>query len=212
MKIRFLIIASLLASSANLMAQKWEFGTGLGAGISSTKKIENPRGDADTKFGTGVSASAWIANNVNERWGGEFRYNYRVGDMELKSGSAKATFASQAQSVHYDFHYHFANTDTMVRPFVGFGAGIKMFRGTGTEVAAQPLSNVALLTKTNDMRPMVSLAAGAKVKMNDRWGFRVEFHDFLTQFPSKIITPNVGSKVGGWMHDYVPVFGISYLF
>ena len=208
---RLLLVATLLAAS-NLSAQKWEFGTGIGAGISSSKNITNTRGSADAKFATGLNASAWIANNSSNRWGGEFRYNYRTGGMELKSGSAKATFGAQSQSIHYDFHFHFSDTESFLRPFVGFGGGVKMFRGTGTEIAAQPLSAVALLTKTNDMRPMVSLAAGVKVKVSDRWGFRVEFHDFLTQFPSKVIQPNVGSRVSGWIHDYVPSFGVSYLF
>lgn len=207
-----MFIALLLAGSSTLLAQKWEFGGALGAGISSSKTITNPRGQADAKFDTGVAGSAWIANNVGPRWGGEFRYNYRLGDMKLVGGSAKASFAAQAQSIHYDFHYHFSDYESVVRPFVGFGAGVKMFRGTGTEIAAQPLGNIALLTKTDDMKPMVSLSVGVKVKLNDRWGVRGEFHDFLTQFPSRIIAPNVGSKAGGWLHDYTPMFGISYLF
>ena len=41
---------------------------------------------------------------------------------------------------------------------------------------------------------------------------RVEVHDFLTPFPKQVIAPNQGAKVGGWLQDFVPMVGISYLF
>jgi hypothetical protein len=35
-------------------------------------------------------------------------------------------------------------------------------------------------------------------------------HDYLTPFPKEVITPNPPSKVSGWIHDIVPMFGLSY--
>jgi hypothetical protein len=40
---------------------------------------------------------------------------------------------------------------------------------------------------------------------------RVEVHDFATPFPKKVITPNLGAKVSGWIHDIVPMVGLSYV-
>jgi len=33
----------------------------------------------------------------------------------------------------------------------------------------------------------------------------------VSPFPTKVITPNVGAKSGGWLHDFVPMIGISYV-
>ena len=86
-----------------------------------------------------------------------------------------------------------------------------MYEGTGAEVAYQPLNEIALLTKTTDVRPLVSLGAGVKVNRGKKLGFRIELHDFLTPFPDKVIAPSQNSAVGGWIHDFVASAGISLL-
>ena len=59
-----------------------------------------------------------------------------------------------------------ARDESAVRPFVAFGGGIKMYRGTGEEQVVQPLSNIALLTKAQDLTGMLSIGAGFKVKLS----------------------------------------------
>ena len=99
-----------------------------------------------------------------------------------------------------------------LRPYVAFGAGVKLYQGTGTEVAAQPLSKIALLTKTSDLRPVASFGFGVKAKLGANWLLRAEIHDYMSPFPTKVFTPNSGSKVGGWFNDIVPMVGLSYIF
>jgi hypothetical protein len=91
-------------------------------------------------------------------------------------------------------------------------AGIKVFRGTGTEQAYQPLSNFALLTKDQDLTPVVSIAAGIKFAVSSHLQFRVELHDYLTPFPKKVIVPAQGANVGGWLQDFVPAAALAYTF
>ena len=207
------MLAGLLALTPAAFGQRWEFGGGAGGGFYTSQSITNPTaGNADAKIAAGPAAGVWLGYNSSERWGGEIRYNIQTGDFMLNSGSASATFGAATHTVHYDFQYHLRTTEDRIRPYVAFGAGIKVYQGTGTEVAAQPLSRIALLTKTTDMRPVASFGFGVKARMGEHWLFRASVNDYMSPFPTKVFTPNLGSKTGGWLNDIVPMVGISYLF
>ncbi len=211
MKLRIALVLIALSAPA-AFGQKWEFGGGGGFGFYTNQNVTNAIGDAEAKFASNVAASAWLANNSSSLWGGELRYDFQRGDMQLNSGGTKATFGAESHAVHYDFQFHFAPRSSPVRPFVAFGGGAKVYRGSGTEVAFQPLNRIALLTRTNDVRPMISAGAGVKVNMGKRLGLRLELHDYITPFPEKVIAPAANSSVGGWIHDFVATVGISFLF
>ena len=93
---------------------------------------------------------------------------------------------------------------------VAVGAGVKLYQGTGAQVAYQPLSNIALLTQQQDLAPLVSAGGGVKFQLSPHLQIRMDVHDYLTPFPKNVITPNMGGKVGGWLQDIVPMIGISY--
>lgn len=208
---RSLFILTLACVPA-VFAQKWELGGGAGFGFYTSQDITGTGGSGSAKFASNVAASAWVANNNREFLGGELRYDYQRGDAQLSSSGTTAKFAAQTHTIHYDFHYHFAPRNSPVRPFVAAGAGIKVYQGTGKEVVYQPLSNIGLLTKTNDVRPVVSVGAGIKFKVSKSLGFRAEVHDYLTPFPKNVIAPSLNQKASGWLQDLVVSFGVSYLF
>ncbi len=209
---KFVVCTAVLALAPSIRAQKWEFGGAVGGGFYTSQTVTNPAGSVDAKFATGVAGSAWLGNSIGGVLGGELRYDFQQGDMKLTSGGTSVSFGAQTHAIHYDFVLQTAQPEARVRPFVAAGAGVKVYRGTGTEQAFQPLSNVALLTKTQDVRALVSLAAGIKFHVSERVNFRVEVRDQMTPFPAQVIAPNVNSKVGGWLHDIIPMFGLSYLF
>jgi Outer membrane protein beta-barrel domain len=208
------ILSALLATASSAWCQKWEFGGGVGGGFYTSQTVTNATaGSGNAKIGSGLSASAWLGNNSSDRWGGELRYDYQRGSLNLTSGSGSASFGAMSHTIHYDVHLHFAPREASIRPFVAFGGGIKMFQGTGQEIAAQPLSRIALLSKTVDTRPVISAGAGVKARLGERWLLRAGVWDFVTPFPNKVIVPNIGTTVsGGWMHDFVPMIGLSYIF
>jgi len=193
-------------------AQKWEFGGGAGGGFYTAQDISGANGSASAKLANGLAGSAWLVNNTAGRWGGELRYDYGMNDFALSGGGQSATFAARTQAFHYDVLWYAAPNGSHIRPFVSMGAGVKLYQGTGSEVQLQPLSNVALLTQQQDLVPVASVGGGVKVQMSPRLSLRLELHDYLTPFPKKVITPNVGEKVGGlsWLNDFVPMIGISY--
>jgi hypothetical protein len=206
------VFIGALAVAPAAFAQKWEFGGGVGGGFYTSGDIANPAGNVSGKFSSNVAASAWLANNSGPLLGGELRYDYQRGNAVITGAGQSATFGAQSQAVHYDFLLHLAPRSSPVRPFVAAGGGVKVYQGTGAEVAFQPLSRIALLTKTNDLKPLVSVGAGIKFNVSKAFGFRAEIHDFLTPFPDKVIAPALNSKTGGWLNDFVVSFGISVLF
>jgi hypothetical protein len=208
---RTLLALAVLTAPAAL-AQKWEVGGGAGVGYYSSQNITSPAGSAAAKFASNISASAWLASNSPAFLGGELRYDWQRGAAELSSGGAKASFSAMSHALHYDMVLHFASIESPVRPFVSAGGGVKIFQGTGTEVAYQPLNRIGLLTRTSDIKPLISLGGGVKFQIGQRSALRIEVHDFLTQFPGKVITPALNANAGGWLHDLVIGFGFSMLF
>jgi len=154
--------------------------------------------------------SAWLDNHSAGKWSGEVRYDYGRGNLALNQAGTSATFAAETHAMHYDLQWRFASQEAAIQPFVSGGAGIKIYRGTGTEEVYQPLSNFALLTKVQDLTPLAVGGGGLRVRLSDHITLRLEVHDYLTPFPNKVIVPASGAKVGGWMQDIVPSVGLSF--
>jgi hypothetical protein len=210
MKLARLLVVCAAVAGIPASAQTWEFGGGVGGGFYTSRDITSPGGSARAKIQSNIAGSVWLDNNGQGRWGGELRWDYQRGALQLKQGGTAATFGAESHAIHYDFLYHFRNAGSPVRPFLAFGGGIKVYRGTGEEVVFQPLSGIALLSRTQDLVGMVSVGGGLKVKLSPHVQLRVEVHDFLTPFPKQVIVPNVGANAGGWLNDIVPMVGIAF--
>jgi len=133
-------------------------------------------------------------------------------NLRLQSGGQEATFSGQAHVLHYDILLHTNKKGSRTQYFAAVGGGLKVFRGTGTEAAYQPLSQFAYFTKTQALKPMASVGAGVKYALTNRIILRTEFRDYITMFPKDLITPAPGAKLGGLglLHDFVPMVSIGY--
>jgi hypothetical protein len=210
MKILQMLLVCSAVLAPRVMAQSWEVGGGVGGGFYTSQTVTSPAGSASAKIQTGLAGSAWLGNTWQGHWSGELRYDYEMGNLALSSGGTSASFGAHTQQFHYDIMWHATSSESRIRPYVAAGAGVKLYNGTGAQVAYQPLSNYALLTQQQDLTPLVSAGAGVKFQVSQHVQFRLDVHDYLTPFPNKVITPNVGAKVGGWLQDFVPMIGISY--
>jgi hypothetical protein len=209
LSITFLAFACLTPAA---FAQKWEVGAAGGGSFYTSQTVTNPAGNASVGLAPGFALSAWLANNNNNVIGGELRYDYEHSGLKLSSNGTNVNFAGQTNAIHYDFLMHFAPSESHVRPFIAGGAGVKVYSGTGKEQEFQPLSNIALLTKTSQWQPLVSVGGGVKFSFTRATILRLEAHDYLTPFPKNVIAPAQGSKVGGWLSDFVLEAGLSLAF
>jgi len=200
------------ACAPSVLAQKWEIGAGVGGDFYTSQTVSNPVGNANASLAKGVALSAWLGNNTGHVLGGELRYDYEKADLKLSGNGASANFGAHTQAFHYDFLFHLAPPESPVRPFVAAGGGVKVYTGSGTESEVQPLSNIGFLTKTSEVKGLISVGAGLKWTVGHNTLLRLEVHDYLTPFPKNVIAPADGSKVGGWLQDFVVMAGLSFGF
>ena len=74
-----------MAVAPSVVAQSWEVGGGAGGGFYTSQDVTGPSGSASAKVQTGVAGAAWLDNNGSGKWGGELRYDYQMGALELNS-------------------------------------------------------------------------------------------------------------------------------
>ena len=194
------------------LAQKWEIGGAGGYAFAKDNEVTNASGSADAGFKSSFLASAVASHHMFRHLSGEIRYLYRKGNPRVKSAGARADFAGESHAVHYDFLLHTSPKEAKVRPFVAFGGGVKVFRGTGVESAFQPLGDFALLTKTSETLPLLSVGGGVSVALSTHVVLRLEFRDHITPFPQQVIAPAPEAKLGGFLHDFLPMVGIGLKF
>lgn len=195
-----------------LAQQQWEVGGSAGYGIYRDVNVTGPAASGTAGFTSGVAFGAVLGNEISHRIAGEIRYTYRADDLKVSSGSAEAKASAQSHAIHYDFLIHATSRESVVRPFLAAGAGVKIFRGTGAEPSYQPLSNLLVLTHTTQPEPLISAGGGVKVSVSRHALVRFEFRDYATPLPDKLLAAPPGAKIRGWMHDFVFLAGVSTVF
>jgi hypothetical protein len=205
-----LAISILLVAGA-AFGQQWEFGGVGGGGFLNTVNATSAAGAATAGFNTGLAAGAFLGQNLYKHLSGELRYAYLQSDLSLKSGGSSASFAGVSHVVHYDLILH-TNRRSRAQLFVAVGGGMKIFRGTGAEEAYQPLSQFGYFTKAQALKPMGDVGAGVRWAVSRRVFMRAEFRDYITMFPTAIVTPAPGVKYGTLLQELVPMVGLSYEF
>ena len=211
---RNLVFASLLLAAAAVcaQAQQWEFGGVGGAAFLNTVPVSGSSGTATAGFQQGMAYGAFLGQNISPHIAGEIRYEYMQNNLQLKGAGSSASFAGMAHAIHYDILFHTNRRHSPVQFFAAVGGGMKIFDGTGTEAAYQPLSQFGYFTKTQTLKPMVDFGAGMRVMLSRHVYLRTEVRDFLTTFPTQVLTPPPGVTYSKLLHDVVPMAGISYVF
>jgi hypothetical protein len=206
--------AIILALSSACMAQErgWEVGGAVGFGIMRNASIDNATGSATAGFDNRFVAGAVIGQDLYQHFSGELRYTFRDNDLVLKSGGQKVNMDGDSHLVHYDVLFHPTTKESRIRPFLAAGAGIRLFRGTGREYVSQPFSDFALLTQTNEVKPLISVGGGVKAKLTEHTAIRVDFREYISPFPENLFATVPGSKIQAWLFDSVPMAGISFVF
>ena len=209
MKTLRLSILALTAAAATSFGQQWEFGGMGGVGFLNTVAVSGTAGSATAGFKPGATFGAYLGYNSYKHIGGELHYEYMQSNLKLSSGGSDASFSGMSHAVHYDVTFHTSASETRTQFFAAVGGGLKVFRGTGTEAAFQPLSQFGYFTKTQALKPMATVALGAKFMLSRRVFLRAEIRDYVTAFPKELITPAPGTKYGTLLHDLVPMLGIG---
>lgn len=211
---RTIVLAIALMSAASAaFAQQWEFGAlGGGGFLGNVPANGGSTGNATAGFAPGTVFGAFVGNSINRHISGEIHYEYLQNNLRLSSGGQTAQFTGAAHAVHYDFVYHTSRHESNVQFFAALGGGMKLFRGTGAEEAYQPLSQFGYFTRTQAIKPMVSVGGGLTYRVSNRLFLRAEIRDLITPFPTAVLTPAPGVKFGSLLQDLVTMVGLSYVY
>src|SRR5689334_4776620 len=206
------LFALSLASAGVAQERQWEVGGAAGFGIMRNASISNSSGGASVGMDNRFAASVVIGQDLYQHLSGEVRYTFRDDDLVLKSGGSKVNMDGASHLVQYDILLHALRKGSRIRPYAAAGAGIRWFFGTGHEYLNQPLGNFALLTKTDEAKPLLSVGGGVKVRVSACMDIRLDFRDYVSPFPEKLFVAAPGAKINGWLNDFVPLAGISWVF
>ena len=212
--IRFYCVITPLALASACAAQErqWEVGGAAGFGIVRNATISNPSGSASAGVDNRFAAGVVFGQDLYQHLSGEVRYTFRDDDLVLKNGGSKVNMDGESHLVQYDMLFHATGKSSRIRPYAAAGAGIRWFLGTGQEYENQPLGTFALLTKTDEVKPLLSVGGGVKVRVRGRMDIRLDFRDYISPFPQKLFATAPGARIHGWLNDLVPFAGVSWLF
>jgi hypothetical protein len=203
----------LAAAAFNSPAQQWEIG-GLGGGsFLNTAGVSSPFGSATAGFQTGFVGGGYFGQNLYPHLTGEVRYEFFESNLKIAAGNASGTFAGMAHAVHYDLILHTQRAHSPVQYFAAFGGGMKIFEGTGAETPFQATMQYGYMTRTHQVKPMISVGGGFTYRLSPHLYLRTEIRDFITPFPASVIAPpNSSVKYGSLLNDLVPMVGLDYSF
>ena len=136
---------------------------------------------------------------------------FQFSDLKLAQGGTEVSFPARTHLVHYDFLYHARPREASVRPFVAGGAGVRWVEATGTQQSYQPLSDLALLSHSREIIALISAGGGVKFALTPSFSLRVEVRDYISPHSfTKVIAAAPGARLHGWLHEIMPLVGLTY--
>jgi hypothetical protein len=209
----FKLLLPVLAVMPFCAAQEmWELGALGGYGFTRNATISNGAGSVSAGLKNGPVVAFTGGTSEYKYLGAEAGYVYRAGDLKLSGSGAEPNFSGQTHFADFRFLVHFTPIQSRIRPFAAVGGGVAVYMGSGEESSTQPLNNFAALTNTRQTKPMASAAIGVKARISNHMALRFELRDYMTPFPDQVIAPVPGASASGWLHNFMPMVGITGVF
>ena len=153
-----------------------------------------------------------FGQNLYEYVGGEVRWLYQFGGPQLKSNGLETNSTGYSNLITYDLLFHITHRESKVRPYVAGGAGVKIYTGSQRKVVSQPFLPSAVLRPETQAVAAISAGGGLKYQVSRDILLRVDFRTYFTPCPDRILRPIGVSYIRGWMYNFVPLGGISFVF
>lgn len=206
------IAMAALALSLPCLAQEWEFGGAGGYGWNANPSIVSPAGSIQSGFAPKGAVGVVFGQNMYEHLGGEVRYLFQFGGPRLQFNGTDLSSTGYSNLVTYDLLFHLTNRESKFRPYVAGGAGVKVYTGGQLRFASQPFAGSAVLVPNNQVEAAISVGGGLKYRVSRHALLRLDFRTYMTPFPDQILRPTGISQVHGWIYNFVPLGGVSFIF
>ena len=191
------------------MAADWEATAGGGFGRYHPISLMAPSGAGTAGIGARYALNAAIARVLGEHLAVEAAWTFQDGDFEIASGGAKTAFDANTHALHFGLIGYLRRRSRRLRPYVVAGVGAKFYHGVEAP-APRPLGEFGSFRDGVDTRALLTFGGGVEWALSSHWGLRVDLRDYATPFPSSVIVPAPGVKLGGWLHDFTPLAGITF--
>ena len=173
LKVWMCVLVALTAATASAQ-QEWDVGVIGGYGVAHNLTVNNGSGSATTGFSNGSVLGVYGGDDQYRYWSGEASYLYRQSNLKLNGDGQSESFAAHTHLFTGDILAHLRPKESRIRPFVSFGAGLKVIVGTGDEGRPQPLGDTcftpnpscfAALTATREVQIVGEVGAGVKIQL-----------------------------------------------
>ncbi len=206
------VVALAACAAACAEEDQWEIGGGAGYGWYRKGTVFSPAGTVQAGIRSRFAATFVAGDDMHRYWGGEFRYTYQDGDPFIQGGGRRVNVQGQSHAWHYDVLIYARPRGGRIRPFFAGGPGAKLYVVSGPAPLRQPFPGIAVLTTTDQAKFLVSLGGGVKVRVARRLLARVDFRDYITTFPRKLILPAPSGTARGLFQQFTPMIGLSATF
>jgi hypothetical protein len=203
---------TFVTSSLLCCGQNWELGAGGGYGFYHNGTIYAPAGTVTAGIRNRFAMTSWLTEDMYQNLSGEFRYTYQDGDPFLQRGSVQTNIQGQSHAFHYDLLFHLHPRESRFRPYFAAGLGVKQYVVSGPASPSQPFASVAQLVSTDDTVFLTVFGAGFMYRWRPRIVLRVDFRDYITKFPKKIIPAAPNGTPRGIFQQFTPTIGLAYAF
>lgn len=193
-------------------AQPWEIGAAAGFGAYRNGSIYAPAGVAAAGVRNRYAVSIWLGEDLYPRLAGEIRYTYQDGDPFLSAGTLKTNVQGQSHTLHYGLVAPLRDPGGRWRPYFTAGVGAKLYRVTGPETLNPPLTEIARLRTTSQWTPLAVVGAGIQLRAGRCLFLRLDWLDYITPFPKRVIEPARYATPRGLLHQFTPSIGLSVKF
>jgi hypothetical protein len=212
MRYAFCIIIAAAAFSFPCLAQEWEFGAAGGYGWYVNPSIVSAARSVESGFASKGVMGVVFGQNLYEYIGGEIRWLYQFGGPILKSQGVETSSTGYSNLITYDVLFHIANREAKLRPYVSGGAGVKVYTDSQRRSVGRPFLDSAVLVSRSQAVAAISAGGGLKYKVSRDIMLRVDFRTYFTPCPDQILRPIGASYIRGWMYNFVPLGGVSFVF
>ena len=200
MRLHWLFLAAIAASSSLAFAQSFEASVGGGQSIIPSKSADIGTADTDPASGTyrlkgGFRLSLRMAINTGRFIGHEFGYAYSRTALETPAvttttGSIISTVPADSISLpshqgFYDFLIYAIPEGKIIRPFAAGGVQFTAFSQPGSQY-----------TNNRETKYGINYGGGIKVKVKENWGFRLDARQYNMGKPFQL--PNRSGRLLMW--------------
>jgi hypothetical protein len=200
-----------VSATLTCAGQEWEIGAGAGYGLYRNGSVYAGDNKATAGIRNRFALSGVLGQDRFEYFSGEIRYLYQDGDPFLSARGAKTNIQGQSHAIHYDVLAHVRPRHSRIRPYLAAGLGAKWYVVSGPANPSQPLGDIAQLASVTELKPLLTAGGGVKLRFGAVL-IRLEFRDYITPFPKKVIAPVPFATARGLLQQFTPLAGVSYSF